>query len=638
MCNVSEMIEDAIKSNKLSWDDGVWEHNCIVLTDAADEWYHPEISSLPPYFSVCKCRKDRSMPQYLKRTNITSIITARPWKLAELTISDTLTRLFDITGVLNYQTLAENVFRVLAEIDCVSEKDRQVISTDFFNKTAIQNIENLMVIPAMCVQFVHQFYVGRLTGGSQCAIYSNMLDMHIVRGLQKLHIKELCTEEIVCKDVPDILRTETTEHLQGNMSLVCSASKLAFTMLTDTCKQSSLVIPENKIKKHITETELDYLLQTGIITKKKYLALCPRTNVPYMFVHKTIQEFLASLYIAMNQTEMDTILHTLHLAYCDETYILDIGQLFIFTCGMCPLAAERMSEHIKDIISCHLESKLQDTLSEFYFPSKFLYEAQQIILNGYTEGEANGRTCVHLTFSHITYELSYILQTCRREEVFKTLIDMNKSNIVSIVKPYSSSGDYLQEVISRSRETLSYLTLSGQGYIDLHGLKLKYFACRGYNGVHNLDFSNMVKCELQIVEPSEERVIFKSMSTTGENIKFLVIEKCTSVDLLCTSLTNMRSLHRLTLFNTKLANTPLHDYLPESIREVKFYKPSVSNQVIRSMLKWSQSRDVCVKCKLITCSISYLSSDEMNVFHWIQQQGGIVIEYISSNGICWSSR
>ncbi|XP_052242851.1 uncharacterized protein LOC127852874 isoform X2 [Dreissena polymorpha] len=78
MCNVSQMVEEAIKSNKLPWDDSVWEHKCIVLTDAADEWHHPEIPLPPPCHIECKCRKDRGMPLYLKRTNITNIITARP--------------------------------------------------------------------------------------------------------------------------------------------------------------------------------------------------------------------------------------------------------------------------------------------------------------------------------------------------------------------------------------------------------------------------------------------------------------------------------------------------------------------------------------------------------------------------------
>ncbi|KAH3723612.1 hypothetical protein DPMN_049404 [Dreissena polymorpha] len=181
MCNVSQMVEDAIKSNKLPWDDSVWEDKCIVLTDAADEWYHPDPSKSN---SACKC-KDRSMPQYLQRNNITNIITARPWKLANLKMSDTSTRIFQISGVLDYKTLAENVINVLAEKDGVSQKAHQSKCNDFLKKLTYKNMINLMRIPAICVQLVHQFYVGRLMEDSLCAIYMYMLDMHIAKGLKK---------------------------------------------------------------------------------------------------------------------------------------------------------------------------------------------------------------------------------------------------------------------------------------------------------------------------------------------------------------------------------------------------------------------------------------------------------------------
>ncbi|XP_052251310.1 uncharacterized protein LOC127858315 isoform X8 [Dreissena polymorpha] len=387
MCSVTQMIEEAIKCKQLTCDDCVWEHNCLVLTDAADEWYHAEIPFPPPTDSTCICHKDRAMPQYLQPNNITNIITARPWKRADLKISDTLTRTFEISGVLDYNTLSRNVFRVLAEKDCISKKDQQTKSTGFLNQIKTQNLKNLITIPAMCVQLVHQFYVGRLTVGSLCALYVNMLDMHIARGLQKLQIQDFNTGEKSCGDLPEIFRTETIDYVQANLSLVYSASELAFKTLTDTNKQSSLVFRENKITQYMTKTELDYFLQTGVITRKKSLALCPEKNVPYMFVHKTIEEFLSSLYIAMNQTEMDAIMHAIQLAYCDSTSIMEIGQLFIFTCGICPPAAERMSKHITDVITCDMESKLHDNYECFSFRLFTLgSEAQNIVLDGIIKG------------------------------------------------------------------------------------------------------------------------------------------------------------------------------------------------------------------------------------------------------------
>ncbi|XP_052244493.1 uncharacterized protein LOC127853765 [Dreissena polymorpha] len=484
MCNVSQMVEDAIKSNKLPWDDSVWEHKCIVLTDAADEWYHPDLSFPRPCDYACRCGKDRSMPLYLQRKNITNIITARPWKLANRRVSDSLTRMFQISGVANYQTLAENVINVLAEKDGILQKAQQSKCNDFLKKLKNKNMINLMTIPAICVQLVHQFYVGRLMEDSLCAIYMNMLDMHIAKGLHKLQIKDFDTEEICVKEIEHIFGTGKNKYMSANGSLVRSASALAFKTLTDSSKQSSLVFAENTIANHMTKTQLDYLLQTGIITKKKSLALSPQKNIPYMFVHKTIQEFLASMHIAINQTDIEDILKDIQRVNCDGESILDIGQLFIFTCGMCAPVAERMSKHMMDVITSDMKSQLLSISDQEMDLFSTPYLAQRILLGGFIERLANKQPCLQLTLTHISLD-DYRRPTIKEIDALNTLIDMNISNITSMDAFYFSNSQQLlnrvQEIISQSRESLSYLRLTDTSHsdlqLDLQGLKLKSLFC-----------------------------------------------------------------------------------------------------------------------------------------------------------------
>ncbi|XP_052234887.1 uncharacterized protein LOC127847196 isoform X2 [Dreissena polymorpha] len=621
MCNVSQMVEDAIKSNKLPWDDSVWEHKCIVLTDAADEWYHPEIAFPLPRDSACNCHTSPSMPQYLQRNNISNIITARPWKLANLIMSDTLTRLFEISGVTNYTTLAENVITVLAEKDGISKNDQQCKCIDFIEIIKAQSLGNLITVPAVCVQLVHQFYVGRLVEGSLCSVYMNMLDMHIAKGLQKLQIENFDTEEMCVNEIKQIIGTESTEYLRDNWSLVHSASALAFKTLTDTSKESSLVFAENTITNHMTKTKLDYLLQTGIITKKKSLALSSRKNVPYMFLHKTIQEFLASLYIAMNQSDIENILSTIQSMYCDYKSILDIGQLFIFTCGMCAPAAERISKHITDVITCDLESKIsisdRDT-SIFFFPT---IAALNIIVDGFIEGLANKQSCLQLTISHIYFCTTFKEMNEKYQYALNTLIDMNISNIISILvhSCTEESPHRLQEIISQSRETLSYLWHVNTGQLDLQGLKLKYL-CSGYTDISNLDCTFMRACDITFLSRLSEDHILQSMSVTGKNIRSLHLAGATSTGL-CAALANLTSLHSLTLFSTGLAVSQL-SHLPESIRKVVYRRIRVSAQDVKSMVEWSKSRDACVCCELSNC---YISDNETDICHWMKQQDGIYI-------------
>ncbi|KAH3791430.1 hypothetical protein DPMN_144916 [Dreissena polymorpha] len=214
-----------------------------------------------------------------------------------------------------------------------------------------------------------------------------MLYTHIAKGLQKLQIEEFDTEAICFEEITKTFGTETTEYLRANGSLVRTASALAFKTLTDSSKETSIVFAEKNITKHMTKTQLGYLLQIGIITKKKSLALSPRKNVPFMFVHKTIQEFLASLYIAMHQTDIEDITNAIKSVYCDADSILDMGQLFIFTCVMC--AAERMSNHIMDVITCDMESKLHSISDPTIDRFSTHYFAQRIVLHGFIESVAN---------------------------------------------------------------------------------------------------------------------------------------------------------------------------------------------------------------------------------------------------------
>ncbi|KAH3723495.1 hypothetical protein DPMN_049283 [Dreissena polymorpha] len=639
MCNVSQMVVEAIQSNKLPWDDSVWEHKCIVLTDAADEWYHPDLSYPPPRDYTCRCGKDQSMPLYLQRNNITNIITARPWKLANRRMSDSLTCMFQISGVANYETLARNVINVLAEKNGISQKATQSKCNDFFEKLKNNNMRKLMTIPAICVQLVHQFYVGRLMEDSLCSIYINMLDMHIAKGLHKLQIEDFDTETICVKEIKHIFETGKNEYMSANGSLIRSACALAFKTLTDSSKESSLVFAKNTITNHMTETQLGYLLQTGIITQKKSLALSPQKNIPYMFVHKTIQEFLASMHIAINQTGIEDIMSAIQSAYCDGKSILDIGQLFIFTCGMCAPVAERMSKHMMDVITSDMESKLlsisdHQKMNLFSTPNF----AQRILLGGFIERLANKQPCLQLTLTHIA--LDDLRIPTKEIDALNTLIDMNISNITSMdAQLYYNSqqkSNRVQEIISQSRESLSYLRLRHIGLSDLQldlqglklkslscsrGLKLNILSCTGGTVLSNLDCTYMRSCCILSPTPLSEMCILQLMSITGKNITRLQLMDVKSIDLLCAALPSLTSLHTLIISETNLAVTLLY-YLPESIRKVVYRASDVSAQDVKSMVEWSKSRDACVRFELLDCRLPANESDTCN---WMKQQDGIDI-------------
>ncbi|KAH3737368.1 hypothetical protein DPMN_043951 [Dreissena polymorpha] len=160
-----------------------------------------------------------------------------------------------------------------------------------------------------------------------------------------------------------------------------------------------------------------------------------------MFVHKTIHEFLASLFIAMNQTDIEDILNAIQSVYCDSKSLLDIGQLFIFTCGMCAQAANRMSMHIMDVITCDIERMLHSSSDPEAVLVRSINAAQNIILDGFIEGAANEQSCLQLTIRHIVFDIFY-QKNEKYKDALNTLIDMNISNIISIY------AQFLQYLIS----------------------------------------------------------------------------------------------------------------------------------------------------------------------------------------------
>ncbi|KAH3854341.1 hypothetical protein DPMN_096878 [Dreissena polymorpha] len=246
---------------------------------------------------------------------------------------------------------------------------------------------------------------------------------------------------------------------------------------------------------------------------------------------------------------------------------MDIGQLFIFTCGMCPPAADRISKHIMDVITRDMESTLHDNSNQNTCSFDQCYVAQCTILEGLMESNANNQPFIRLTISHIICEPAQI----NADTPLKTLLDMNIANIVSlnasIVCTESCFQDIIsqsrvQEIIYQSREKLLYLSLKDNGKISLNGLQLKYLRCVGATDLTNLDCSNMVECALSAT-PLTEKCVFERMKGTGGNIRLFHIDECTSISLLSMALPNLRSLHTFELSNTVLLNTQLHEVMPQ---------------------------------------------------------------------------
>ncbi|KAH3723611.1 hypothetical protein DPMN_049403 [Dreissena polymorpha] len=287
---------------------------------------------------------------------------------------------------------------------------------------------------------------------------------------------------------------------------------------------------------------------------------------------------------------------------------------------MCAPVAERMSKHMMDVITSDMESKLLSISDQEMDLFSTPYLAQSILVGGFIERLANKQPCLQLTLTHISLD-AYRIHTIKEIDALHTLIDMNISNITSMDAQFHHTfqqelaSNRVQEIISQSRESLSYLKLKYTGQLDLHGFKLKYLSCEYGAYLSNLDCTYMRSCSIT----SQERIL-QSMSFTGKNITHLQLWLGESIDRLCAAFPNLTSLHTLILQGRNLRVALLY-CLPESIRKVVYRGGNVSFKDVKSMVEWSKSRDACVRCVLLDCRITA----KLTTCNWMKQQDGIDI-------------
>ncbi|KAH3837673.1 hypothetical protein DPMN_111074 [Dreissena polymorpha] len=174
-------------------------------------------------------------------------------------------------------------------------------------------------------------------------------------------------------------------------------AEMAFHLLIVNAKENSLVLNITELKKFKMDErkQQDFALKPGILSAK-LTASTRRSSSSFMFIHKSMQEFLAAYHIACNTNLIDDII-SIYLKRHPEAY-LDISQVFIFLCGLDVLCAEKLSSMMN-------ERDALDTV-EFSVCHQML---NSIILAGYREANANGYSDISLQLSHFYFDRNNII-------------------------------------------------------------------------------------------------------------------------------------------------------------------------------------------------------------------------------------
>ncbi|KAH3771170.1 hypothetical protein DPMN_172472 [Dreissena polymorpha] len=344
---------------------------CLVLLDGLDEWTGPGDQHNLPTLVVdhIKC---------------VMLISTRPWKLADGKVKHSdIDALFQLEGINEPLELSKTILSRL-----VDKEELEITYSAFTLYVEKQKLRELLSSPMMLSAIVCSYADGIELKGSKCDIY-----ILLVESL----FKKANSNKSTFTHPPFPLFTRT-EHIQPNVENLNRLAEMAFHLLFVNERENAIVFSIKELKKFKIDEIKDFALKSGILSAQR-TASALRSSSSFMFIHLSMQEFLAAYHIARNANLIDGII-SIYLNRHPKAY-LDISQVFIFLCGLDVSCAERLSSMTDE------RDASNTTTSTSRYSSHAMFN--RTILEGCREANANGYSDIALKLSHFYFDNNNII-------------------------------------------------------------------------------------------------------------------------------------------------------------------------------------------------------------------------------------
>ncbi|XP_060559000.1 uncharacterized protein LOC132719252 isoform X2 [Ruditapes philippinarum] len=318
----------------------------IILLDGLDEW------------------SSENVPEHSIFKEYTIVTTSRPWKFHTLTSSDEeMEQSLKLKG-FDFRCETEMVDRTVLQLNVSRHANKE--PRDCRKKLNEKSLKSLKQVPIMLQQLICLWFDGKLDKTSRCAIYTGMLELfftwndmkttgtstRLIKGTQKVNL-------------PHYLSGRT--KLRLNNHFIYEVSKLAYETLFNCPKDKSLTFDICMfVELDISDEVRENCLKLGIISEDE----CPSLSVSeppsslFSFIHKSMQEFLAAVYIGINfnakmYSSDSTGNDELAKKFIYEVFqkcstvndILEQSNVIIMLSGLEPRLATHVSKYIYDTVS-----------------------------------------------------------------------------------------------------------------------------------------------------------------------------------------------------------------------------------------------------------------------------------------------
>ncbi|XP_053389698.1 uncharacterized protein LOC128552680 [Mercenaria mercenaria] len=400
---------------------------CLIVLDGLDEW-------------IPECKHDSQfltpgLPGRELDANYTIITTSRQWKFDTLQISDTeVDKRIKLRGIDTYQMkrFTEKTVKLLND-SFQQSKNAEKCQSDLQSR----RLSDISHIPLILHQLICLWFDDKLRENSWYAIYSNMLALFFERNALKTTSKkqecEIATQaRMDVSLLPDYLCD--IKALRENIRVIQYLSQLAYETLFDKNKETKLTFSNSALERlNIPNNVTKYCLNIGILIEEQDISLPASSSQKslFSFFHKSVQEYLAAVYVASQLKEMlksrksfpmNMMNNDDHADVCKTCLrkyfgscktvvdILDQSNVFIMLCGLESQLLTNVSEYIYDVI---LVDKLvveeRNTLPKHEFSSdhhNLIKDIQMCIfmcIEGAMSSVKNVHTPVYITDIYVSH-------------------------------------------------------------------------------------------------------------------------------------------------------------------------------------------------------------------------------------------
>jgi predicted RNA-binding protein with RPS1 domain len=204
-----------------------------------------------------------------------------------------------------------------------------------------KGLESFLKVPVLLMQMLCLWHDNITVGKTKTAIYKSLvhhqIQMYVRKRTTKQQVSNSCGNDqaLICGDNKCFCKEFCT--------LLTKVGKLAFKTLVNENHVNELIFDHDITEIYdLCEDDIETCLNIGILSQEKLLGKITELKKYYSFVHKSNQEFFASLYL-VNQVPLCNIPDVLNNFVCKLDKMLKLENIITFVSGLNPAMGREMA-------------------------------------------------------------------------------------------------------------------------------------------------------------------------------------------------------------------------------------------------------------------------------------------------------